>query len=176
MDFRTRVTSSPHRAHTSPGYPRDVTDDTREPDAAKPSVLRRVHALLHANPVTGLVTKIVVTAVGLVVLTAGLVMMVTPGPGIVGILGGLAILATEWHWARRLLHWARRKASEAAERARTMDPAVRRRRALLTVLTTAAALGVLALLVWQFGWPSIALSGWDKVQSISSAVPELPGM
>lgn len=156
-----------------PGYPRDVTDDASAP---RPSGLRRLHAHLHRHPVTGLITKVVVTAIGLVVLGAGLVMMVTPGPGIVGILGGLAILATEWHWARRLLHWARRRASEAAERARAMDPAVRRRRALITALVAALVAGGVSLLVWQFGWPSLAIDGWDKIQSISSAVPELPGM
>lgn len=62
--------------------------------------LKRLHSRLHANPVTGLVTKIVVTFVGVGVLGAGLVMMVTPGPGIVGIILGLAILATEWEIGR----------------------------------------------------------------------------
>lgn len=43
------------------------------------------------------------TVVGAVLLVAGLVMLVTPGPGLVAIAGGLAVLAREFTWARRLL-------------------------------------------------------------------------
>jgi uncharacterized protein (TIGR02611 family) len=138
--------------------------------------LKRLHERLHAHPVTGAATKIVVTVVGVLVLTAGLVMMVTPGPGVVGIIAGLGILATEWEFARRWLATAKHKTQDAAERARSMDPAVRRKRVALTALAVAVVLGVGALLVWQFGWPHLAVAGWDKVQSISGAVPELPGM
>ncbi|MDO7866959.1 PGPGW domain-containing protein [Nocardioides jiangxiensis] len=115
--------------------------------------LRRLHERLHAHPVSGAITKLVVTVAGLLVLTAGLVMMVTPGPGIVGILAGLGLLALEWEWARRWLSTARHKAAVAAERARTMDPAVRRRRALLLGLALALACVAAAALVWRFGWP-----------------------
>jgi uncharacterized protein (TIGR02611 family) len=138
--------------------------------------LKRLHERLHAHPVTGAATKVVVTVVGLLVLTAGLVMMVTPGPGVVGIIAGLGILATEWEFARRWLATAKRKAQEAADKARSMDPAVRRKRIALTALALALVCGVVALLVWQYGWPHLAITGWDKVQSISDAVPELPGM
>lgn len=141
-----------------------------------PHWLKRIHERLHANPVTGAATKVVVTIIGVAVFAAGVVMMVTPGPGIVGIVAGLAILATEWDWADRWVKLARQKAHEAAEKARNMDPAVRRKRALLTAGATLTAAGVVALLIWQFGWPSLAVSGWDKVQSISDVVPELPGM
>ena len=40
---------------------------------------------------------------GFTVLLAGVVMLVTPGPGIAAIAGGLAILAAEFAWARWLL-------------------------------------------------------------------------
>ena len=68
-----------------------------------PRFLARLHVRLHSNPVTGLITKIVVTAVGVFVMFAGFIMMVTPGPGIVGLVLGLAILSTEWRWADRWL-------------------------------------------------------------------------
>src|SRR5690349_18276652 len=77
-------------------------------------------------------TKVVVTLVGSAVLIAGLVMMVTPGPGLVGIVAGLAILATEWDWADRWLTSARRKLDQARAAAAGMDPRVRRRRILVT--------------------------------------------
>jgi len=41
--------------------------------------------------------------IGFTVLLAGVIMLVTPGPGWAAIFGGLAILAAEFMWARRLL-------------------------------------------------------------------------
>lgn len=49
----------------------------------------------------------VVTVVGFTVLSVGIAMMVLPGPAVVVIPLGLAILATEFVWARRLLDRAR---------------------------------------------------------------------
>jgi hypothetical protein len=40
---------------------------------------------------------------GGVLVLAGLAMLVLPGPGVVVILAGLAVLATEFVWARRVL-------------------------------------------------------------------------
>jgi tellurite resistance protein TerC len=54
--------------------------------------------------------KIVVAVVGGTVLALGIAMIVLPGPAIVVIPIGLAILGTEFIWARRLL---RRFKSEA---------------------------------------------------------------
>lgn len=47
--------------------------------------------------------RIAVTLVGFVLICAGLVMMVLPGPGLLAILAGLAVLATEYAWARHVL-------------------------------------------------------------------------
>jgi uncharacterized protein (TIGR02611 family) len=55
----------------------------------------------------------VVLVVGLVLIAAGLVMLVTPGPGIAAILGGLALLSTEFDWAKRLLNWFRHRFAAA---------------------------------------------------------------
>ena len=43
-----------------------------------------------------------VMVIGFVLLTLGLVMMVTPGPGLLFIFFGLSILALEIKWAREL--------------------------------------------------------------------------
>lgn len=40
---------------------------------------------------------------GFTLLGAGAIMVVTPGPGWLAIAGGLALLAAEYVWARRLL-------------------------------------------------------------------------
>lgn len=41
---------------------------------------------------------------GFTLLFVGVVMLVTPGPGWLAIVGGLAMLAAEFVWARRLLN------------------------------------------------------------------------
>jgi uncharacterized protein (TIGR02611 family) len=61
--------------------------------------------------------RVAVTVVGSVVVLAGLVMCVLPGPGILTVAAGLAILATEYEWARRLLHKVRQSARDTYERA-----------------------------------------------------------
>ena len=137
---------------------------------------QRIHASLHRNPITGLFTKITVTVVGVLVIGAGLVMMVTPGPGIVGIILGLSILGLEWHWAQRWMHAMKEKASQAAERARDMDPAVRRRRLLLTLAGVVVIVGAVAAYVTTYDWPGWAVGAWDWVQGLSGIIPELPGM
>ncbi len=49
------------------------------------------------------VRKIAVATTGGAVLAAGVAMVVLPGPALLVIPAGLAILATEFPWARRLL-------------------------------------------------------------------------
>lgn len=44
-----------------------------------------------------------VTVAGAALLVGGAVMLVLPGPGVAVILAGLALLATEFDWAARLL-------------------------------------------------------------------------
>lgn len=47
--------------------------------------------------------RIAITVVGGTVVILGIIMIVTPGPGLLGIAVGLAILAIEFTWARRWL-------------------------------------------------------------------------
>jgi uncharacterized protein (TIGR02611 family) len=47
--------------------------------------------------------KLVLIVVGFTVMLFGIIMLVTPGPGIAAIAGGVAILATEFVWAKKLL-------------------------------------------------------------------------
>lgn len=102
--------------------------------------------------------------------------MVTPGPGIVGIVLGLAILATEYDWADRWLVKAREKAHQARLKAEAMDPKVRRRRLLLGGLAFLVVAGVLVAYVAAYDWPGFAVDGWDWLQGLAGWVPELPGM
>jgi uncharacterized protein (TIGR02611 family) len=121
-------------------------------------------------------TKLVVTLVGSAVLVAGLIMMVTPGPGLLGIVAGLAILATEWDWADRWLTSARDRLEDARAAASAMDPRVRRRRILVTASATAAVIAVVVGYILIADWPGWSVSAWDRAQSFLGFLPDLPGM
>jgi uncharacterized protein (TIGR02611 family) len=86
--------------------------------------------------------RIAVTVIGFAVLLAGLVMIVTPGPGIVVILLGLAILATEWAWAERALDRAKQTGGDAL-RVATASPL----RIALSVLATLVGIAA-AVVAW----------------------------
>lgn len=56
-----------------------------------------------------LLRRIVVFVLGISTLLVGVVMLVTPGPALVVIPVGLAILATEFVWAKKTLEWGRQR-------------------------------------------------------------------
>ena len=58
------------------------------------------------------VKRVIVTVVGATVLLIGIALLVLPGPAFLVIPLGLAILATEYAWARRWLRKARQIASD----------------------------------------------------------------
>jgi len=47
--------------------------------------------------------RIIKVVFGFTILLIGCIMLITPGPGVATIVGGLAILATEFVWARKLM-------------------------------------------------------------------------
>lgn len=59
----------------------------------------------------------IITVVGLLIVLGGIALMVLPGPGILLVVVGLAVLATEYAWARNLLGTAKEKAVKAQEEA-----------------------------------------------------------
>lgn len=64
-----------------------------------------------------LVKRSIITVVGLLIVLGGIALMVLPGPGILLVVVGLAVLATEYAWARNLLGTAKEKAVKAQEEA-----------------------------------------------------------
>ncbi|MEU4403565.1 TIGR02611 family protein [Streptosporangium sp. NPDC023963] len=58
-----------------------------------------------------LTLKIVIGAIGAVLVIGGLIMVPFPGPGWLVVFAGLAVLATEFHWAHRLLEFGKRTLS-----------------------------------------------------------------
>lgn len=60
--------------------------------------------------------RLVVAVIGGTVVLLGVVLLVFPGPGWLVIIAGLALLGTEFIWARRLLQRARETAQRARDR------------------------------------------------------------
>jgi len=47
--------------------------------------------------------RLITVVIGFTIVAAGIVMLVTPGPGIPAIIIGLALLGTEFLWAKKLM-------------------------------------------------------------------------
>jgi len=60
--------------------------------------------------------RVVIFVIGTTVVLLGIAMLVLPGPGLVVIPVGLAILATEYAWARRWLRFMRDSAEKGVEK------------------------------------------------------------
>lgn len=62
--------------------------------------------------------RIAVTVVGAALVAAGLAMLVLPGPGILVVALGFAVLGTEYAWAAAALEETKRRAAQAGNLAR----------------------------------------------------------
>lgn len=62
--------------------------------------------------------KLVVAVIGVTVILIGVIMLVTPGPAFIVIPAGVAILATEFVWARHLLKRIKATAQSAVDSVR----------------------------------------------------------
>ncbi|MQY09251.1 PGPGW domain-containing protein [Actinomadura macrotermitis] len=126
-----------------------INHETQNPEGR----LHRFRERIRRNPLLNTTWRIGVFTVGAAVLAGGLVMMVAPGPGILGIIVGLAILATEFAWAQTALHKAKQAAERAKEKA--LDPRAKRRNTVMAVITgLLVAAAVLAfLVVYDFHLP-----------------------
>jgi uncharacterized protein (TIGR02611 family) len=103
-----------------------------------------------------------VAVVGTAVVILGIIAIPYPGPGWLILFAGLAILGTEFHWARRVLQWVRRRYDSWVEWTRRQRPVVRLGVITLTaaiVVATLWLLGAFGLVARLFGLP------WDWVRS-----------
>lgn len=66
--------------------------------------------------------RLSIAALGFTVLAVGVVMLVTPGPGLLVIIAGLAILAHQFAWAATALDRAKRRAAQARQAALRRAP------------------------------------------------------
>jgi uncharacterized protein (TIGR02611 family) len=67
--------------------------------------------------------RIAITAAGGFLVIVGIALLVLPGPGLLVIILGLGILATEYVWAERLLKMAKDKANQAKDKVLRKKPA-----------------------------------------------------
>ncbi len=64
-------------------------------------------AKIAERPTLNLTYRVAVGVVGAIVLAAGIVAIPYPGPGWLIVFAGLGILASEFEWAHRALHWVK---------------------------------------------------------------------
>jgi len=75
-----------------------------------PSWMKRLSSIWNVENIK-VVRRVIVSVIGATVLLIGVALLVLPGPAFIVIPIGLAILATEYAWARRWLRKVRRMAS-----------------------------------------------------------------
>ena len=78
--------------------------------------ITRARAAIGLNILPGPLRKLIVAVIGVTILLIGAAMVVLPGPAFIVIPIGLAILATEFAWARRVIRRARVMIAKAAGR------------------------------------------------------------
>jgi len=98
-------------------------------------MLRRARAWIDRHPRLNTAYRTAVGVVGGTLSVVGLLLVPLPGPGWLVVFLGLAVLGTEFHWARRVSAWLKRmldrfwkwwrarRARRAAERQRRDQPA-----------------------------------------------------
>ena len=94
----------------------------------RPTLIERVRARRDRHKERNRIYRAAFAVAGFVVLAAGVVMLVTPGPGIPAIILGLGMLALEFAWAERWLERLLTRAEQAVDHVRQGSPL---RRALL---------------------------------------------
>jgi CBS-domain-containing membrane protein len=97
---------------------------------------------IKSTPAGKLAWRLVVGFFGGIVTALGLLFIVTPGPGIAVLLVGLAILASEFAWAKRAVEKARQTATTASERAPFLKMKI--------IIPIGLAISVFAISYWIF--------------------------
>ena len=113
----------------------------------RPPLIERVRARRAQHRERNRLYRIAFAIVGFLVCIAGVVMLVTPGPGILVIIVGLTMLALEFAWAERWLERLVDRAERAVDQVTKGSPA--RRAALLAAGVLALAAIVVMVVFWD---------------------------
>ena len=76
----------------------------------------RIRKILHLEDTPPFVRRVIIAVIGGTILLIGVAMIVLPGPAVIVVPLGLAVLATEFVWARRWLRKARKMFKQAKDR------------------------------------------------------------
>jgi uncharacterized protein (TIGR02611 family) len=95
--------------------------------------------------------RVMVAVVGLVVLAVGILAIPYPGPGWAIVFVGLAILATEFEWARRLLAYTRERYDKVMAWFKAQGLWVQVLGAAVTAAVVLVTLWLLGALSWAAG-------------------------
>ncbi|MFE3448248.1 TIGR02611 family protein [Nonomuraea sp. NPDC059194] len=121
-----------------------MDSETGDADALKDEAARRsgIHGWLDGvrSTRTGALTlKIVIGVIGTVMVVGGLIMVPFPGPGWLVVFAGLAVLATEFHWAHKVLEFGKRVLHAWTEWYKRQGWTIR----IIVLVVTLAAMGVI---------------------------------
>ena len=113
---------------------------------------------LRERPVANLSYRIAVGVVGTVVFAVGIVAIPYPGPGWAIVFIGLAILATEFTWARHALKWTRERYDRVMDWFKRQGLWVQALGALFTAAVVLGTLWLFGAVAWSAGlfgieWP-----------------------
>jgi uncharacterized protein (TIGR02611 family) len=108
-------------------------------------LIERVRARQERHRQRNRIYRVAFAIAGFLVLLAGLVMLVTPGPGIPVIIIGLGMLALEFAWAERWLERFLEKAEAAVEQVSQGSPL---QRAALVAVGAAAVIALIAIIIF----------------------------
>lgn len=138
---------------------------TEDPDTAEPRPhhhrhrYREFRARFKSRRSTDLAYRTIVTLLGAVVLVGGMLMIPYPGPGWLVVFAGLAILATEYTWAERVLGYAKGRYDAWNEWLKRQHPVVKLAVLGLTGLIVLVTLWLLNAFGLVAGWFGIHW-GW----------------
>lgn len=129
-----------------------VLEQDESPQRLRPTRRRSIAAW--SGGIVPNMRRLAVLLIGLAFIGAGLIMLVLPGPGLLVSIAGLALLATEFAWAERMLYRTRARANLAIS---TLN-AARRGRVLLVTSSLAMLTGGAAVLALVEGQRLIGAS------------------
>lgn len=117
----------------------------QEQTGGRPRLIERVRARQVRHRQRNRIFRALFALSGFVVLLAGVIMLVTPGPGIPVIVLGLGMLALEFTWAERWLERVLNRAEQAVDQVTEGHPMLR---AAVIVVGLVTVAGMITLVLF----------------------------
>ncbi len=114
-------------------------------------------ARIRANRVGRVILKIVITVFGTSLILLGLFLVPLPGPGWLIVLGGFAVLALEYRWARRIMRFLKGYLDR-------WTAWVKRQSWTVRLLLGASGLLLLGVLTWLALNTDAGSDAWDSIR------------